>query len=260
MRILPPAPSSVSGRATLFYSEHLTRTVGVAPWSASFRTRAFNRLSMFKLLIIRHVLVGGRDAWFCDVDVVFVRNPWPLFLRARPPRLNRWGRLARPACDYEYAANEHCADTLAVQRADATAEGNTGFHLFVRSDRTMQLLFDTFELALQRPDLDDQTILWQVIRRKLNASTKDGARDASTGELWRPPPSPPSPPNQPPPCQPPPLPPPPPPSPPPRALFDDLLLTAMRRTGLGHFAWRPPPPRGGAGARSPTACCRGART
>ena len=86
MRILPPAPSSVERpHATLFYSEHLTRTVGVAPWSASFRTRAFNRLSMFKLLIIRHVLVGGRDAWFCGVDVVFVRNPWPLFLRAARP-------------------------------------------------------------------------------------------------------------------------------------------------------------------------------
>ena len=119
----------------------------------------------------------------------------------------------------------------------------------------MQLLFDTFELALQRPDLDDQTILWQVIRRKLNASTARMVhRDASTGELWRPPPSPPpSPPNQPPPCQPPPLPPPPPPpSPPPAPLFDDLLLTSQRKahTRPRSFAWRPPPAEGVAPAHA----------
>ena len=103
---------------------------------------------MFKIQAVKLILQNGLDAWFCDVDVVFLRDPWPFFARATPPRFNRRGRAAQPTCDYEYAANEHCADSLRVQQADATAEGNTGFHLFVSSWKTIRLIQMTLELSL----------------------------------------------------------------------------------------------------------------
>ena len=231
--------------ATLFYSEHMTRSLGLVPWGTTFRSRAFNRLTMFKLMVVRLVLVHGRDAWFCDVDVVFLRDPWPFFARARPPRFNRRGRAAHPPCDYEYAANEHCSDTMRVQRADRLAEGNTGFHLFVSSERTQRLLYDTFNLAHRLPDLDDQTLLWKAIRKQLASSkARFVRRNVSDGEVWRPPPSPPPPPPPPPnaPAANLPLRGPPSPPPPPHTLWSDLA-TSKYSWEERNITWtRPPPP------------------
>jgi hypothetical protein len=239
--------------AVLFYSEHLTRALGLVPWGTSFQTRAFNRLSVFKLMTVKLVLHAGYDAWFCDVDVVLLRDPWPLFARASVERSGTpSGAIDAPTCDYEYSANAGCVDTKKVQRNDAAAEGNTGFHLFVRSERTLRLLHDTLNLAQRSPHLDDQTLLWQVIQQKaLESKARFTRVSEGKSSAWPPPPpplplsAPPSPPLSPPY----PLP----PQPPHvvvagmRFALRNFFLGLLEKSDYGwedrHLTWvRPPPP------------------
>lgn len=263
----------------LFFSESMSRFLKLGPWSASFRSRAFNRISVFKLLAVKFLLQRNVDVWFCDVDVVFLRDPWPYFGRATPPRSrhsyasNPKAKIApqsyprvddsdfpdygRP-CDYEYAANEHCTDSKRVQRADATAEGNTGFHLLMSSWHTSRLLDDTLDLAHALPDLDDQTLLWRAMRRfPRSHGTQFVRRNASDGELWRPPPSPPpSPPSSPPSPHPPPPPEnPSPPPPPPHELWNGLLLPKSSWEERNLTWLRPPPPPPSLSQKQPLRFC-----
>ena len=78
-------------------------------------------------------------------------------------------RSTPPTCDYEYLANERCKDPISPGQ-DATLEGNTGFHLFIRNTRSLQLLTATLQLVSAHPDIDDQTLLWRALHAKLRAS------------------------------------------------------------------------------------------
>ncbi len=148
---------------TLFYSAHMSDALGAVSWATSFRSSSFNRLTFFKLVAVRLILHAGFDAWFCDVDVVFRSDPWPYF--ARSAVLHHGSASTR--CDYEYAANERCGDGDDSRiEQDATAEGNTGFHLFVTSSRTLRWLRQVLELASRIPELDDQSLLWTTLRAR----------------------------------------------------------------------------------------------
>ena len=160
---------SRSGKGALYFSEHMALALGAVPWGSSFRSYSFNRLSSFKLVVVKLILESGRDVFFCDVDVVFLRDPWPLFQRAQEPSSERRKRSTPPTCDYEYLANERCKDPISPGQ-DATLEGNTGFHLFIRNTRSLQLLTATLQLVSAHPDIDDQTLLWRALHAKLRAS------------------------------------------------------------------------------------------
>lgn len=155
--------------ATLFYSAHMANALATVPWSNSFQTRAFNRISIFKIVAVRLILHAGYDAWFCDVDVVFHADPWPHFARSvaqHRAHILRGSTQHGSAlvCDYEYAANERCEDQNDPR--DANAEGNTGFHLLVSSPQMLHFLRLVLQRADRLPNLDDQTLLWQVLQEK----------------------------------------------------------------------------------------------
>ena len=261
--------SQTSRAAVLYFSERLARTIGTVPWGAAFRSGSFNRMSTFKLLVVKTVLQTGRDAWFCDVDVVFLNDPWPHFARAHS--LSLASRYGSPGgCDYEYATNEHCTDAAVPAERDAVTEGNTGFHLFIASGRTIRLLHEVGFLAQERPDLDDQTLLWTVLRqRALASAARFVRRSVSGGTLQSPLPSPPpSPPSSPPPQE---LPPPMPPvsrpqqhacpPPPPRGIwaaiadFGGSRSRSSRHEFDGGDEWRRPPPPPPVLGRTPLTYC-----
>ena len=115
--LLPPRAGSAAavegdssgGRSALFYSADMASVLGSVPWAASFRSRSFNHITLFKLVAVRLVLRAGWDAWLCDVDVVFRGDPWPLFARAADGAADGAAgehRRQPLRCDYEYAANE----------------------------------------------------------------------------------------------------------------------------------------------------------
>ena len=181
--------------ASLFYSAHMSDAFGVVPWSTSFRSKGFNKITFFKLSAVRIILQAGWDAWFCDVDVVFRRDPWPLFSRASllssapgpargvvpskdgaPHKRLRYVQ-SRSWCDYEYAANSQCSDQEQGATAnDASAEGNTGFHFFRRGKQALGFLDDVLKLASAQPDMDDQYLLWATVRARRKAGTAIFAR------------------------------------------------------------------------------------
>ena len=124
---------------TLFFSEGVTGTLDVPTAEATFRQPAFNQMSVFKLVIVRVLLQTRVDVWFSDVDIVFVADPWPAFRH-------------RQACDYEFQPNS--------RDYDGVGEGNTGFHKFKSSAKTLDALKLVLADASRRPDIDDQTIFW----------------------------------------------------------------------------------------------------
>ena len=160
--------------ATLYYSADMSAALGSGPWGASFRSSSFNRITLFKLVAVRHVLRAGFDAWFCDVDVVFRADPWPIFARARQQKAVRPGKVI--TCDYEYMANEHCSDVMEADAADAVREGNTGFHLLIAGVRALRLIRQILELAVHQPHLDDQALFWSVLLRRYQNGTASFAR------------------------------------------------------------------------------------
>ena len=68
-----------------------------------------------------------------------------------------------------------------LEPRDAWREGNTGFHLFRTNARTQRLLRRTLELTSRHPGLDDQSLLWQVLRARYRDGQATFARVLSNG-------------------------------------------------------------------------------
>ena len=219
----------VAGKhASLFFSAHAARVLSRASWGATFRRRSWSRRrSGVKLLAIMNVLLLDRDVWFCDVDVVVLRDPWPLFARATPRFANVGGHLVTVSCDYEYIAKSQCdaharggGRATRQRHAVASSGSSMGFHLFVTGYRSRRLIQEALDLSQRQPSLADSELLRWAIRMQLNASIAvDVLRNATDGQLWFSPP-----------------PPPPPPSPPP-------ALQSLHHLDKSALDWaRPPPP------------------
>jgi hypothetical protein len=133
---------------TLFYSPTVAEALQIGAESTLFRQGDYNVIVDCKLMIVRMLLNEGLNVWFTDVDVAFIRDPWPFFRH-------------RQACDYQFQPERKDYDP---DGRAATRTGNTGFHLFRSNNRTRELVRLALVKAEATPSKDDQVAFWMTIR------------------------------------------------------------------------------------------------
>ena len=62
---------------TLFFARSLSATYPVNGTESRFRSGNFNRISKFKFVSVLAALRRGSHVWFSNVDIAFIRDPWP---------------------------------------------------------------------------------------------------------------------------------------------------------------------------------------
>ena len=112
----------LDGKLSNFHS-YLWKSESIQSAAASYRTRQFNIISVFKLYAVKISMELGFDVIFTDPDVVVVRDPIPYM-------------IYQPM-DFIYSADAHCW----LEYDMMTREGNTGLY-FVRSHPTLIYIFD----------------------------------------------------------------------------------------------------------------------
>ena len=119
--------------------------------AADFRSPQFNLISNKKIEGVYNIIKEGYHAIFIDPDVVMLRDPAPYLF---------WDNV-----DYVHSLNWICPHSNKWDFYQTEEEGNTGFY-FIRSTRAaMSLLSLTLKSAIKHPNLDDQSVFWQLIRQ-----------------------------------------------------------------------------------------------
>ena len=136
---------------TLYFSPHLSTMFSITPKPSDFRWMTFNAISKFKFVSVLSALRLGAHIWFSDVDIAFIRDPWPFMLEVQGD-----GR-----CDYVFQTNNRQLGSL-YRRGSA---GNTGFHFFRASPLVKDFLNQSISFMYRNKELDDQTLFWDHLNR-----------------------------------------------------------------------------------------------
>lgn len=131
---------------TLVSSLAMSNDLGINSNEVHWKQRqAFNVISTYKLMQVRLILETGVNVWFSDVDVVFVKDPWP-FLRHHH------------ACDYTFQV-----DAFGVEFHESQA--NSGFHILRSNSRILDVLHRALTTAEKYSAFSDQWALWDALFR-----------------------------------------------------------------------------------------------
>ena len=122
----------------------------VGTGSASFRTPTFNRATMLKLHVTLCILRLGVNVWLSDLDIAFIRDPWPAFQLTAPCDLELFATW-RPSKDRHQPTDDSRFSSF-----------NSGYTRLRASRPTIELLEQTINLSAHRPHRDDQTLLREV--------------------------------------------------------------------------------------------------
>ena len=126
--------------------------------NAGFGTKQFHVITTSKLEAALAVMKLGYNVFFVDTDVAIVRDPFPYLI---------WKNV-----DYVHTVNLVCPHSIHWDFWKGKDEGNTGVY-WVRSTNHTMTLFDTvIKAAPSFPSLDDQNLLWRIIRSKEFADEK----------------------------------------------------------------------------------------
>jgi hypothetical protein len=94
---------------------------------------------------VRLILETGTHVWFSDVDIVFVKDPWPLLRHHH-------------ACDYIFQT-----DSFGIEFHESQA--NSGFHVLRSNARMLGVLRRALAAAETHPSNSDQWALWDALLR-----------------------------------------------------------------------------------------------
>lgn len=131
---------------TLVSSPSMTRELGIKPEEVNWKQRqAFNAISTYKLMQVRLILETGTHVWFSDVDIAFVKDPWPLLRHHH-------------ACDYVFQT-----DSFGVEFHESQA--NSGFHVLRSNARVLDVLHRALATAATHSSNSDQWALWDALLR-----------------------------------------------------------------------------------------------
>lgn len=120
--------------------------------AAYFREDNFNVISVMKLECVLAIMQLGYNVVFIDSDVAIVRDPIPYMIYE--------------GLDYVYSINVFCPQCYSWDFYKSPFEGNTGVYYIRSTKATMHFYQQVLTQAPKQPDLDDQTIFWQLLRRK----------------------------------------------------------------------------------------------
>lgn len=135
---------------TNFHSYFLTGKQTVEATPTEFRTKQFHVITNRKIEGVLNILKLGYDVIFIDPDIALLRDPTPYLF---------WKGV-----DYVHSVNKICPGSDSWDFYATEEEGNTGFY-FIRSNKRTISLLETFRKEYPRhPQLDDQTILWTLLR------------------------------------------------------------------------------------------------
>ena len=134
-----------------FYSYYLTIGNETVHESATeFRSKQFHLITNRKIEGVLRILKLGYDAIFIDPDIALLRDPTPYLF---------WQGI-----DYVHSVNKICPGSDAWDFYQTEEEGNTGLYFIKSNARTIQLLENFIITYPKHPELDDQTILWTMLR------------------------------------------------------------------------------------------------
>lgn len=130
-----------------------------------FRTQSYNTLVCNKIRMVKDILegCGAHDVdgvLFSDADNIFLQDPFAHELG---------DMILSGRHDYIYQVNEYQPDAprehSCVNNGTAVLEGNTGFHFLKNSENMISVLTETLRRCDEPTNkLDDQTLLWNVLR------------------------------------------------------------------------------------------------
>lgn len=132
------------------HSYYLTGNETVHESATEFRSKQFHVITNRKIEGVLNILKLGYDVIFVDPDIALLRDPMPYLF---------WQGI-----DYVHSVNKICPMSDGWDFYQTEEEGNTGFY-FIRSNFRSIHLLETFKLTYpSHPELDDQTILWTMLR------------------------------------------------------------------------------------------------
>lgn len=133
-----------SYRSTMvpYFSPTFARHYAVSAAASMFKRPSFNRAGILKLHAVLVVLRLGVDVWLVDMDVAFIRDPWPAW------------NLALPDCDFDVFAYFHKAVSTASFK-----DFNSGYFRAKANERVIALFEDTIELSAKMRTEVEQTII-----------------------------------------------------------------------------------------------------
>jgi hypothetical protein len=127
-------------------SSSMSQDLGIQSYEVRWKQRqAFNAISTYKLMQVRLILEMGVNVWFSDVDIVFVKDPWPLLRHHN-------------ACDYTFQSNN-------FGREFHESEANSGFHILRSNSRIHDVLNRALKTAEVHSTFSDQWALWDALLR-----------------------------------------------------------------------------------------------
>lgn len=115
-----------------------------------FRTKQFHIITNRKIEGVLNILKLEYDVIFVDPDIALLRDPSPYLF---------WTGI-----DYVHSVNKICPGSDAWDFYKTEEEGNTGFYFIRSNERTIRLLEQFRKTYPMHPQLDDQTILWTMLR------------------------------------------------------------------------------------------------
>ena len=138
--------------------------------AGKFRTPSYNKLVCNKVRMVLELLEECNvEIVFSDVDNIFLQDPF---------RHHLGDMIASGQYDYIYQTNHEWTqkpqqhDCIAKGMISLKEEGNTGFHYLRPTPNMKKVLAETLRRCDAKDNhLDDQTLLWNVMREGIKQST-----------------------------------------------------------------------------------------
>ncbi len=151
MQIIAPLVIMMCSRTIILKSQH-PKKISSCTGTADFRTAAFHTITTRKIEVVLQLLQLEYNVLFVDTDIALVRDPFPFLL---------WKNV-----DYAHSMNKICPQADKWNVFSDETEGNTGFY-FIRSTKATKAFYAlVIAEAPKHPILDDQNILWLVVRNE----------------------------------------------------------------------------------------------
>ena len=145
---------SFQSTLTPYFSPTFAKFYNVGTQAANFKKKQFNRAGVLKLHAVLVVLRLGVNVWLSDMDVAFIRDPWPA-----------WN--LELLCDMDMVAYF----TAAPMSHETFRDFTTGFFRARANHVTIKFLQEAIELSAKKPGEVEQ-LLANIVFRKWKASNR----------------------------------------------------------------------------------------
>ena len=149
---------------TPYFSPTFAEHYKVGTKAATFKKAMFNRAGVLKLHAVLVVLRLGVNVWLSDMDVAFIRNPWPAWNLALP-------------CDMDMIAYFHTE----ISSSESFKDFSTGFFRARANWLTMSFLEEAIDLSAKKPREVEQVLAnivfqkWRSLNRTLLLQQSDAS-------------------------------------------------------------------------------------